>query len=177
MCSLLDASKESSSSHYSHKLFHPTSWISITFTTSKFPPFCSSNFLPYLQASTVQSQATRLDVVCEIWATRKYMWLYDKFSYYHFRFFLCWGSDVLLAVVCEGSWTNPSQEMGEPGFLLQKFRKYPGPSPPSPQLKTYLPSQIQLFLTTACEARFINLRIFKTSGCDPSEVESEIVFI
>ena len=47
----------------------------IIFTTSKFPPFCSSYILPYLQVSTTQSHATRLDALCEIGTTR--MGLYD----------------------------------------------------------------------------------------------------
>ena len=81
------------------------------------------------------------------------------------------GSDAFLAFVCK--WTNPFQEVGEPGFFWPKISKIPPPPAPPPSTKKVPSITNTIIPYHASEARFINLRVFTTSGCDPSEVESK----
>ena len=57
-------------------------------------------------------------------------------------------------------------------FFGPKFRKY-RPHPPPPPTKKVPSITNTIIPHHASEARFINLRVFTTSGCDPSEVESK----
>ena len=57
-------------------------------------------------------------------------------------------------------------------FLAKNFENT-APTPPPPSTKKVPTITNTIIPHHASEARFINLRVFTTSGCDPSEVESK----